>query len=282
MRRAPIECNLSGTSTGTYTDSHALYANIHHPFAPPYVTQNTEEVASTNPLTYHWQTSNSVRNQWVFNSDAWTSSVVYSAEVINVLQMIALGRFQPSFSTFNPTSWDNNTFWRMGPLGACYKVWAEVGAEAVTENLATGWVQSYNAGQIGETTVNLPHGYSTVYFPVIKAQIGQSYAASTQFSVAWRNGSQVCNFGYGDMSEFEDSRYISRIYNYPNGAGSNPIYSDISPAQAIYSAMIFPVVCYASTARQVTVRLSRNYAGPRLAFGRPVVLNQACSWFTTQ
>ena len=307
MRQAPIDCQLSGSTSGTYTDSHALYANIHNPWNPPYVTQEINEVetkdSSGNPLTFFWRITNGARNQWHFNSDAWAGGVVYGAEVIDVTQMLDaahvtgtsaadnalrtyLGRFQRSFSTFPATPWDNSTSWRIGPIGACYKVWAEVGADAVTENLTTGWVTNFNAGLIAETQVNLPQGYSTVYFPIIKAQIGQTYAPGTQFSIGWRNGAQICNFGCGDLSEFPDSNTVSQIYDVPikdaqgNTIGVSP--RTISPTQSLNSAMVYPVVCFASSARQVTVRLTRNFSGPRLAFGRPIVLPQACSWFITQ
>jgi hypothetical protein len=43
--------------------------------------------------------------------------------------------------------------------------------------------------------------------------------------------------------------------------------------------MVYPVVCYASTSRQVNVQLSRNIAGTQMWLGRPIVLPGACSWF---
>jgi hypothetical protein len=162
-------------------------------------------------------------------------------------------------------------------------VWAEVGSDAITENLNTGWVTNFNAGQIAQVAVKLPQGYSTVYFPVIKVQVNQTgspYASGTQFSMKWVGGPQPCNFGYGDVSEFADSKDIEFMYLENNSGGIT--WTQISPKQRVISAMVYPVVCWASQERWVTVQLWRNLSGGRLAFGRPVVLPQACSWFTTQ
>jgi hypothetical protein len=53
-------------------------------------------------------------------------------------------------------------------------------------------------------------------------------------------------------------------------------------SQTIYPAMIYPVVCYSSTARTITVELSRTDSNGTISFGRPIVLPGACSWFITQ
>ena len=68
------------------------------------------------------------------------------------------------------------------------------------------------------------------------------------------------------LSDFQDSGVF--VYNNYN--------------QSIYTAMVYPVVCRASTTRTVTVQLTRNRSGVGAWLGRPVVLPGACSWFITQ
>jgi hypothetical protein len=61
-------------------------------------------------------------------------------------------------------------------------------------------------------------------------------------------------------------------------------YTDYaSTTQWIYPAMVFPVICKSTTAKTVTMRLGRNFAGPTIIYlGRPVVRPGACSWLVGQ
>jgi len=43
--------------------------------------------------------------------------------------------------------------------------------------------------------------------------------------------------------------------------------------------MVFPVVCYASSKRTVTVQLSKKVGGTGLWLGKPNALEGTCSWF---
>jgi hypothetical protein len=288
MRRSTIasELNLANCPSGTKTDAHALYACIHSADLQPYSTTftNEPEVDANGNLVFDqngvqkffWKVV-SARNQWYFNSDTWTNGVAYNAECIDVTYLSTVGRYQRSFSSFLGTLWDSNSFWRIGPLGACYKVWSQVATDLNTATFGAGWFGTGASGVIGETTVDLPGGYSTVYFPVIKS-FG-TFAAGTRFNVTWRkSGKPDYQFGYFEPSEFPDSRSITQIWSdVPGPYGQHTI-----PAQTIYSSMIFPVVCYSATPQTITVRLSRNIGGTSVSLGRPVVLRHACSWLTNQ
>ena len=288
MRRAPIEFKLSGSTQGNYTDSRAVYASILEPHQVPYTTFATEEGNL-------WNVGLGNHNQLFFNCDTGAYAVKYNAEFINVTNMLISGRFSSSFSSFPVTSWNDgfnkplsNLNFRLGPLGACYKVWAEVGADAVTGDLATGWTNTTQANQGGTVSLNLQAGYSTVYIPIIKSQIG-GYPAGTRFDVKW--GSQEVPFGYGEMSEFPDSQTITTIYDSANNATTPPqlVQRNLLPAdyQSVYSTMVFPVVCYTTAPRNITLKVVRSNGsgsstGPSFAIGRPIVINRGCSWLTNQ
>jgi hypothetical protein len=290
MRRAPIqsECNLTNSPNGVKTDAHALYACIHASDILPYSTTQTSGVS------LRWTTNTTTRNQIFFNADTWLVGSVSGKEFINSpllnppvsQQPNFYGRYQTSFSAFDPTSWDptpgttTNTAWRIGPLGACYKVWSQIASDfSQNTSFGTGWYSNSQAGIIGETTIDLPGGYSTVYFPVIKAS--GTFAANTQFNVTWRkSGRPDYVFGYFGADEFPDTTIFNQIrYNFNTG-----VYGSLVniPSQTIYSSMIFPVVCYSALPQTVTVRLSRNISGASVSLGRPIVLRQACSWLSNQ
>ena len=150
----------------------------------------------------------------------------------------------------------NNAFWSMLYC---------LGADPESSDLNAGWVLSTQQGTVGTASVELPSGYSTVYFPVIKTM--GTFDPATQFNVQWvRQDGAIRNHGLLALSDFQDSG----VFNY-NGYN-----------QTIYAAMVYPVVCYASTPRTVTVRLTRNRSGVGAWLGRPIVLPGACSWFITQ
>ncbi|OGO28268.1 MAG: hypothetical protein A2Z16_11655 [Chloroflexi bacterium RBG_16_54_18] len=90
---------------------------------------------------------------------------------------------------------------------------------------------------------------------------------SIQFGIRWVHpDGRIYSHGMISMAEFSDSNQ----YNYDG------------IIQNVYAAMVIPVVCYASTERTVTVRLTRNHSGVGAWLGRPIVLPIACSWFIQQ
>ena len=284
MRRAPLasECNLANSPNGNKTDAHALYACIHSPDVLPYCT------TKTNGL--FWNTNTTTRNQIFFHADNWAVGNVSGKDFIVSPQLNSFGRYQTSFSVFDPTNWDPapgttaNTVWRIGPLGACYKVWSQIASDLLATSFGTGWYANSLAGVIGETTIDLPGGYSTVYFPIIKS-FG-TFALNTQIIATWRKtGRPDYVFGYFGAessltTEFPDAKNVTQIWS--DIPGPYNLSPHTIPAQTIYSSMIFPVVCYSASPQTVTVRLSRNIGGAYVSLGRPVVLRQACSWLNNQ
>ncbi|NJM41286.1 MAG: hypothetical protein HC853_11225 [Anaerolineae bacterium] len=288
MRRAPLasELNLANCPTGTKTDAHALYACLHSADLKGYSTQETSD--STTMDGQIWFING--RNQYFFNADSWTTGIAMQMESIvsNHLMLLPSGRFSNSFTALYPTAWDNNTQYRIGPLGACYKVWSQIASDLNTTTYGAGWYSNSTAGtNIGETTVDIPGQpgglYSTIYFPIIKSFGTFPSSTNTRFSITWRqSGRPDYAFGYFDANEFPNSKAVTQIwtnelapFNYgPKDISSQP--------QTIYSAMIFPVVCRSSTPQTVTLRLSRNIGGTSVSLGRPIVLRQACSWLTDQ
>ncbi|NJM42396.1 MAG: hypothetical protein HC853_17485, partial [Anaerolineae bacterium] len=233
MRRAPLasECNLANCPNGDRTDAHALYACIHTPDDVPYSTRALSD-------STFWTTSTIARNQIFFNADNWSVGNESGKVFIDSPQLNPpisgqpnfYGRYQKSFSAFEPTNWDaapgtpstTPTAWRIGPLAACYKVWSQVATDLLTTTFGAGWYANSQAGVIGETTIDLPIGYSTVYFPIIKS-LG-TFADNTQFNVTWRKaGRPDYVFGYlgADSlatTEFPDSKIVSQIrYNFNTG-----------------------------------------------------------------
>ncbi len=287
LRRAPIaaELNLAGSPNGNLTDSRAVYACAHETHQAPYTTFGTyEPINPLDPLLgNHWQIDYGTRNQFFYNCDTGASGVTYTAEFINVISMLPSGRFLPSFSSSVTAYWSdgygNAQNFRLGPFGACYKVWAEVGADPVTGNLATGWINTTQANQGGTVSIYLQTGYNTVYIPIIKSQTG-AYTPGTRFDVKW--GSQEIPFGYGEMSEFPDSRVVNTIYTRNNSGQFGSLDISAQP-QTVYSTMVFPVVCYTASPRTITIKVVRNnIGGTAFAIGRPIVIRGACSWLTNQ
>ncbi len=270
-RNAPTECNIDA--------QHTLHACVHNPTTPPYVTETTSDALPGYPTTW---SLGGYRNQWFYNFDAWGTYYYPNAPTINVPGLIVDGRYETSFSVFNSTSWNDgigNRDWRIGPFGACFKVWADVGGDPVTTDLNTGWVLSTQAGVAGEKVVSLPAGYGTIYFPIIKRDIG-AYPNGDQFTLnlfATDGSGLQGRWGNFFLNEMPDSQTFSNYDPDGNdGGGFTPV------TQSIYSAMVYPFVYYSSVPRQVRVQIWRGIAGPRIYFGRPVVLPQACSWFITQ
>lgn len=292
MRRAPLssECNLTNSNNGNWTDAHALYACIHEPDEPPYCTRGLQGL-TLNPYDGPlWEVSAGPRNQIYFNADTWSVASASGKEFIVVNKLQEKGRHKKSFSAFNPTSWDSASQWRIGPMGACYKVWSQIGADLLSTTYGAGWCANSQAGIIGDANVVLPGGYCTVYFPIIKSS--GTFAANTQFNITWKqSGRPDYAFGYFGADEFPDSR-IAAPFNtvnpnpitgiYTDLFGGNPYTAAAIPAQSVFSAMVFPIVCYSTGQQTVTIRLSRNIGGGFVSLGRPIVLRQACSWLSNQ
>jgi hypothetical protein len=175
--------------------------------------------------------------------------------------------YQNSFLTWqNSVSWDNRT-WHTTPFGACYTVWATIGADPVTGNLNTGWGSCATQGVAASASVSLPAGCSTVFFAVFKNIGTFDPNQANQISFRWLRSDGVYRTqGYMGLKEFQDTT----------------TYSHWGYDETVYSAMVYPVVCYTSTARTLTVELSRTDNGPGIWLGRPVVLPGICSWFITQ
>ena len=190
-----------------------------------------------------------------------------------------------SFSSFYETAWDYPAglpykFWRSGPFAACYKVWSEIGNDPDPAAFESGWYSNVNTGVVGTYSVTIPAGYSTIYFPLVKTSLGANiYPASTQISLAWlkqdANGNTIGTTYHGYMlaSEITDSKTFANEDPWNTGTNYN---------QSIYASMVFPAVCYSSTAKTIKIRLERNVSGPELRFGRPIVLPYVCSWFYSQ
>ncbi|GAB4215089.1 MAG: hypothetical protein OHK0022_54540 [Roseiflexaceae bacterium] len=241
-RRAPLELNLQSWETGART----AFACIHAPANAPYVTG-----AATN----------STRNQWYMNLDAWNTYVYYNAPMIDTGRPGATGLYQSSFSAFLPTAY-NGSNWRLGPFGACYAVWSQVGNDPIASTLGDGWLHDgRQAGSRGRVTVSVPTGWSTIYIPFIK---NMGATATVQYHVTWHRGDGVQrSHGHMDFGSWDDARNVA-----VNG------YS-----QPVYSAMVLPMIVYSGTPRTFQLELSRNYGGTGIFVGRPVVLgNVACSW----
>ena len=153
-RIGPAECNLQGWDTG----AHTIHACAHETSLRPYVLE---------------QSPNDYRTQWYFNSDAWGQYGYYDAPVykIGALAIKSPSKtYQNSFTAFDSITWWSKQ-WRTTPFGACYTVWAYVGADPNVQNyqlFGQGWVESLSSGESGKANITLPSGYSTVYFPVIK------------------------------------------------------------------------------------------------------------------
>jgi hypothetical protein len=89
-----------------------------------------------------------------------------------------------------------------------------------------------------------------------------------QVAMKWvRSDGATHDRGYMQLNDFQASGSYSA-----NGYAS----------EVYFSAMIYPVVCYASTPRTVTVQLWRSASGPTIWLGRPIAVPVVCSWFGTQ
>jgi len=137
----------------------------------------------------------------------------------------------------------------------------------VTYDLSTGWTAQNQAGVIGDAVVYVPQaGYNTIYIAVAK---NPGTFGNTQITVQWvrdDGGLVPYTTTYMDLSEIQD-------------CGT---YSYFGRSQSLYSAMVYPFVCYVSSPRNIRLRLSRNISGPYLSISKPVVLPGMCSWMTTQ
>jgi hypothetical protein len=307
-RRAAADCNLQNYATG----DTGMYACIHNPHAPPYVCQATFDQTIGQENTGEpglWKlrkgTNNNDRNQWCVvmpGTGAWYVGVNYSCDNVKVDAITnPSSRYNNSFST-STNIVAGKTFYR-GPFQACYAVWQRVGSDPANGNsnasldLNQNWRISTTATQnvpdgCGYAVITLKPGYSTVYFPFIKATTGSIFPTSTQINMKWEPFPNPgvnpptpfvnpIQWGYIDMGEFPES---TTFQDY-NPAKFDPSHIQTwKRNQPVNSAMISPVVCFnASNAdRNVKVILNRNLAGPALWIGRPIVLSGACSWHITQ
>ncbi len=281
-RRAPVECNLQ---TG-----YALYAAIHNPTVPPYTINS----AST-PTT--------PRNQYYYDAGTESRKVFNAMESIDTTQNIynnpsCGATYERIFSTYPKLEWHpfgtEPIDWRVTPFGVCYAVWAQVGADKWNQlgGLADGWLSSYGEGWLGwngielSVDVVLPPDWSTIYFPVIKT-LGTLKNDDVQFNI-WTPVDYPPHdllLGKMCMADFEDTTDFTVNVEYPYP--TNPPTLE-TRNQRVYSAMIFPVVCYSPiVARTITIKLERvdSVNGDNeteIILGRPIVLPNACSWFVTQ
>ncbi len=282
-RLAPTECKLENPTTEE--GGHAVYAAIHNPTVPPYTKQN-------QMITSH-------RNQYYYDADDQTKKVWNNMECIDTMlgspnpPPPSLTVYEGSFTTFERIDWQPDSVlknWRVTPFGACYAVWSAVGVDPIDVvtapppgliGLNAGWVSTNAQGSAGgpgnsislTANVILPAGWSTIYFPVIKAaklinNDNVRFTITTPVAV----GPPV-TLGMMWMSDTADS-YDFTVLNtqYPTPGGTR--------SQFVYSAMVYPVVCYSTDLRSLTINLARAHDGTntRLVFlGRPIVLAKACS-----
>ena len=257
-------CNIQGNA----------YGGVHEPDGQPFVARDNNVGCIPCPPGAICS-GTTCRNQWYFNADAMNFGVYYNAPIIaipntdvNAPRNPGTQGYRDSFSAFgNPISFNSPSTWIRTPLGACFSVWAHVGGDAATlnsTNMNSGWVSNTWAGVVGSASLNLPAGYSSVYFPVIKADPGSF--STTTLSIRWLRGNQSYDFGSMALNDFQDTG----TYTWGN-------YSSNA-----YSAMMYPVVCYSAGGQTINVQISRTIGGTGLWLGRPIVLKGACSWFVTQ
>ncbi|MGH2541339.1 MAG: hypothetical protein ACRDIB_00995, partial [Ardenticatenaceae bacterium] len=257
-RRAPFELGLKGWEE----NEHVLYACIHNAEYPPYV--NDEQPSDAR----------GTRNQGYFNADTWTTATYYNAPMYQLSQAEVADfphDYKNSFPWFAGVVWPMAPVaWRLGPFGACYHVWAQVGGDPNVSGpgtFGTGWYFDNNqAGSIGSVTLDIPNGWSTVYIPFIK-NIG-GFGLNDNYAVFWHQGS------------------VAQAHSALNLCCAYPDTIDVlvdgycgQYSQRVYSAMIHPMIVYTSQARTVEIELRRNYASTEVIVGRPIVLGGiACSW----
>ncbi len=293
IRIAPVECFLVDPLNASTPNTHALYAAIHNPTKPPYTKQWP---------TYH---PNIPRNQVYYDANSQSQQVQYQCLNINTMLPsvpAATGTYESSFSSFPLITWRPLPFdpiskqWYVTPFGVCYAVWAQVGADKWNQplGLREGWLSSSSVGGSGyngiplSADVTLPLDWSTIYFPVIKT-FGIIKAEGVQFNICTTVGTPPNTtdllLGKMCMVDFEDTADFTVNVEYPYP--TNPPTLE-TRNQRVYSAMIFPVVCYSPQfARTITIKLERvdSVNGDNeteIILGRPIVLPNACSWFVNQ
>lgn len=264
-RVAGVECSLQGWETyPPAANARMMHACIHDPSSIPYVTEATSG--------YGWSVGSYVRNNRYLNVDDLTDTWAPEKNVISVPGLAIDGRYQNSFSAWQTIQWNpiyNGQYvtksWLRGPFGACYAVWAEVGADLVTSGLASGWVLSTQPGWVGPGSVTLPipQNYSTSLIPIIKGAGASTW--NDYIQVEWTNRfSNTRVYGYVYLPEFPDSQT-------PSGS-----------ARFISSAAVVPIVCNAGSYQNVTIRVRREGNSLPIYVGRPIVLRGACSWLSDQ
>ena len=258
-RFARTECNLNS--------GYDVYACIQAPESRPYAYSGSIPI-STGTRNQNYLSLDNLTVRTLYNQ----SHITCAALTDNEQASDPGGNPYPGVHSYRNTFLTNNNAipwhqktWRTTPLGACYTTWANIGADAVTGNLTTGWVDvpANSTGDVATAGVSLPSGFSTVFFTVIKDTGSFEKNQINQVQFRWiKPGGGVLVHGNMALNEFEDS--------------------DDSASPTTYSAMVYPVVCYSSAGIDLTVVLTKNLAGPKITLGRPIVLSGICSWFVEQ
>lgn len=233
------------------------------------------------------------RSQWYLNIPAsGTPSVQYVSAIPSIqnTNLQTVGDYMASFAVASAggqsgVKWsDDNTYWKVGPFGAAYKVWACVaddpagysGNPYAVSSIKDGFVYNKDAGYVGglSAPVSLKAGFNTVYIPIIKENVS-GYPSNTQLSVNWTSGQTWSIYhGYIDLSSVGGRTFPeSKNWTIPN---QSPNFDNTI---LMYSAALIPAVCYAGADMTVNVNIYRNISGPYVWIGRPISIPQACSWF---
>jgi hypothetical protein len=195
----------------------------------------------------------------------------FSAPVIRILSGISgEGRYLNRFTIIRDTYVGGRT-WQNAPFGACLATWAKIANDLNNTGFGQGWHASSTAGIVGTTTVNLEAGWNTIYFAVMKIP-NQVLTANTTFNFVWSFGGLSRSHGYMNMDEFDPPYAWTYVH---------PVTQQQS-TEYVRSSMIFPVLCYTSQVRTVTLQVQRNIAGGSIWLGRPISLPVGCTWFSNQ
>jgi len=229
-------------------------------------------------------TPDTTMNQKYLNVNTWTTTTDSGAPAF-LTGGSTTGRFPDKFSSYgggevvwpHPSTIIGVATRYTTPHGACLYTWHKVGTDGVTENINTGWVSlTTSAGVIAQGSINVPVGYSTVYFPYIK-DMNFGVNPGDLFSIEWFNSSGIWTLPFGTIDPHETQH--SQKFQYVNGNTPNIDFT-LGYDQPVYSALVLPVVLKASSAGARTFRIRRAIGGTRVWLGRPQILPGACSWMT--
>jgi len=246
---------------------HVVHSCIHEPSILPVSTTRVPDTTI---------------NQKYLNVNSWLTATDPSAPAF-LTGGSTSGRFPNKFSSYGggEVVWPHPaallpyaTYYRT-PHGACLYTWHKVAVDGVTENINTGWVSlTTSAGVIAQGTINVPVGYNTVYFPVIK-DMGNSTSGDL-LSIQWLDSSaQWKTFGTIDqLFDYQNSQTFQWVSGYV------PVDITLGVPQPVYSAVVLPVVVRATSAGSRTFRIHRAIGGTRVWLGKPQILPGVCSWMT--